>query len=346
MNNLVSFKTISWDVPEEVYRKDPAYSYSTLAKFHREGFAGLATLFDHISTPSLIFGSVVDTLITGTKEEFRDRFLVADVDPLSDSLSTVVNALYAKYGEKFDTLAEMPDSFIAETAKDCNYYAADKWVNLRVKKVREECSDMYEMMHKAKDKTVIDSAVYNDAIACVARLKNSDMTRAYFSDKPVEGLERLYQLKFKGTWNGYNLRCMADLIVVDHKRKKIIPCDLKTSSHNEWDFADSFKTWCYWIQAELYWYLIRQNMDKSPIFKDYTLEDYRFIVVNRNNRKPMVWQFEDTKNSDTRKIGYIELKSWKEIVPELDSYLKEKPEYPHGTKKINSITDALYGNKN
>ena len=85
-------------------------------------------------------------------------------------------------------------------------------------------------------------------------------------------------------------------------------------------------------------------MDKSSVFKDYVLEDYRFIVINRNNRKPMVWKFENSSDSNTRKIGYTVLKSWQELLPELDGYLAERPEYPNGTKKLNSITEKLYGN--
>lgn len=340
----ISFKVISWDVPESVYRSDPAYSYSTLAKFHREGFAGLDTLFDKVSTPSLTFGSVVDSLLTGGKAEFKDRFLVADVPALSANLSSIVNTLYAKYGEKFESLAEIPDSFISEVAKDCGYYADSKWANQRVKKVREECSDMYEIMHKAEGKEVISSEVFEDAVACVTKLRNSKMTKNYFAESGSDNLERLYQLKFKGTWKDYSVRCMADLIIVDHKNKRVIPCDLKTSGHNEWDFSESFKQWGYWIQAELYWYIIRQNMDKSSVFKDYVLEDYRFIVINRNNRKPMVWKFENSSDSNTRKIGYTVLKSWQELLPELDGYLAERPEYPNGTKKLNSITEKLYGN--
>ena len=43
---MKSLKDISWQVTEEEYRADSAYSYSTLAKFEREGFDKLETLFD------------------------------------------------------------------------------------------------------------------------------------------------------------------------------------------------------------------------------------------------------------------------------------------------------------
>ena len=337
----ISFKTISWDVPESTYRADPAYSYSTLAKFYRGGFGCLDTLFDKVSSPSLTFGSVVDSLVTGGEAEFKDRFYVADLPTLSDNLSKITDTLFDKYGDRFDSLWELPDSFISEVAKDCGYYAAEKYANTRVTKVRSECEEMYEIKRRAAGKEVITTETYTAAIDCVTELKNSEMTRAYFSNSTNPDIEKLYQLKFKGEWNGYQVRCMADELVIDHARKKVIPIDLKTSGHNEWDFPESFKQWNYWIQAELYWYIIRQNMDKSPVFKDYELEDYRFIVINRSTLKPMVWKFPDSSDSSSRVVGKTYLKSWQEILPELDGYLTKKPKYPNGTLKINDITQRL-----
>ena len=65
---------ISWQVEEDEYRKDSALSYSTLARYERTGFNGLSSLFDHLETPSLSFGSAVDSIITGGEEEFKERF--------------------------------------------------------------------------------------------------------------------------------------------------------------------------------------------------------------------------------------------------------------------------------
>ena len=44
MNIPKELKDISWQVDESTYRADPALSYSTLAKFEREGFNKL----DHL----------------------------------------------------------------------------------------------------------------------------------------------------------------------------------------------------------------------------------------------------------------------------------------------------------
>jgi hypothetical protein len=58
-------KDISWLVDEPTYRADPALSYSTIARYEREGFDKLNHLFDHITTPSLVEGSATDAIITG-----------------------------------------------------------------------------------------------------------------------------------------------------------------------------------------------------------------------------------------------------------------------------------------
>ena len=60
-----SLKDISWQVPEETYREDPALSYSALATYERGGFNCLESLYDRKETPSLTFGSAVDAIITG-----------------------------------------------------------------------------------------------------------------------------------------------------------------------------------------------------------------------------------------------------------------------------------------
>lgn len=81
---------ISWQVDELTYRADNALSYSTIARFHREGFEGLSKLFDKIESPSLLFGSLVDTLLTGSEEEFNNTYLVAEFPSIPDSQSNVI----------------------------------------------------------------------------------------------------------------------------------------------------------------------------------------------------------------------------------------------------------------
>jgi hypothetical protein len=86
---------------------------------------------------------------------------------------------------------------------------------------------------------------------------------------------------------------MADLIIVDHINKKVIPCDLKTTSKPEYKFWDSFHKWYYFYQAQLYWNLIRMTMDKDDYFKHFKLDPYKFIVVNKKCLQPTIYSFDE-----------------------------------------------------
>ena len=342
--SLKDLKRISWVCSEEEYRADPAYSYSTLAKYNREGFNKLNTLFDKVESPSLTFGSAVDSIITGGEEEFNERFFVADFPEIQDSQRKIVDTLYKDFGNTYQSLLEIPDSTIINYTEQLKFQLNWK-PETRVKVLRNDCSYYYNLLLVSEGKTILDNNTYTDVLDCVDALKGSDATKWYFAkDNPFDGINRYYQLKFKGEWEGIPLRCMADLIIVDHKNKVIIPCDLKTSSKKEWKFYKSFIEWNYWIQAQLYWYIIRQNLDKDEVYKDYKLLDYRFIVISRNSGMPLVWIYPDTQvitDCTYGSKGQYVCRNWRTIVKELHYYLTHSPEYPIGVTEINDIKSWL-----
>ena len=57
-------KDIALPVSEPEYRQRPELSYSTLSRYESLGFDGLDHLFDKVESPSLLFGSIVDTMLT------------------------------------------------------------------------------------------------------------------------------------------------------------------------------------------------------------------------------------------------------------------------------------------
>jgi hypothetical protein len=261
---IKSLFDVSWNVSESEYRQDPALSYSTLAKFERKGrFNALPTLFDKDSSPSLTFGSLVDCLLTGSKEEFDAQFLVAEFPKISDNIQLIAQTLFAKYGKPvedtdnvfeeahfFATIEEMPDTIISQVGKQCDFWANDKWDNVRAKKIKEGgISEYYKLLVLADGKEVINQKDMDDAYAAIEALRTSENTAFFFApnNTEIDGIERLYQLKFKGEDPSTHVkyRNMADLIVVDYNNKTIQPIDLKTSSHFEWEFHKSFVEWRY-----------------------------------------------------------------------------------------------------
>lgn len=338
---MKSLKDISWQVEESVYRQDSAYSYSTIAKFEREGFNNLGTLFQKVESPSLLFGSCVDTLITGSQEEFDSLYFVADFPEISDKQRVVVESIFSI--TKGNTAWDKIDAGVFETALIVKEYQPNWRMETRVKVIREIGKEYYDLLTLAGDKKIISQRLYQDVLSCVEALRTSESTKFYFEpNNPFDdSIERLYQLKFRGEYEGIPLRGMMDLAVVDHKNKIIYPVDLKTSFKKEWDFPKSFIEWMYFIQAQLYSELLRQNIAGDDYFKDFKIANYRFIVISNGSRVPLVWEFKQTFSITDIKLGDRYFRNWRKIVRELDYYLKYNPKVPIGIHAVkpNSIED-------
>ena len=342
-----SLKDISWQVTEPEYRDDSVLSYSTLARFEREGFEHLDTLFEKIETPSLLFGSCVDTILTDGDEAFMEQFFIGDLPSMKPSAEPVVKKLFELFHDSYTNINDIPNSAVLPVVKEYNYEA--RWKDdTRCNSVKQEGFKYYQTMYMAGDKRLVTQDMYNKVFACVRALKDYPQTSKYFMpDDPFSDVKRFYQLKFKDTLNGIEYRCMPDLIVVDYKHKVVIPCDLKTSSNKEYAFPKSFVHWRYDIQARLYWRLIRKAMDKDEYFKDFTLKDYRFIIVSSSGSPmPLIWEFGETTAKGTVEVAGIKLRDPEEIGEELHSYLVNPQVVPRDIKVFvpNSIEKWLIEN--
>lgn len=339
-------KDIAWNVTEEQYRADPALSYSTLARYEREGFNNLDHLFDHISSPSLTLGSCVDTLITGSQEEFDKLFYVADIPSIGDKEKDIADNLFSKYGNQYSSMVDIPQENILTVANELAFQK--NWRDdTRVKVLRERCSIYYAVKANASDRTVIDLNTYYKVSAMVKALKESPSTHGYFADNDeMSPVRRYYQLKFKAKFENVEYRCMADLIIVNYESKDVYLIDLKTSHKSEWDFYKSFIDWSYSCQGRLYYRIIAANLYKNPYFKDFKVHDYRFIVVNKDTLKPLVWEFKDTKKFGELTYGrnnQIVIRDPFTIGKELRAYLDNKPAVPNGIDETgtNDIVEWL-----
>lgn len=323
---------IALDISEPEYRQMPELSYSTLSTYETLGYNGLEHLFDKKESPSLTLGSCVDAILTGGEDEFNRLFHVADIPTLGDKPLLIADYLFENYSNTYTSLEEIPATYILEAANAYDYQKRWRDDN-RVKDLSEKCASYYNAKRGALGKTVISFQTFEDVKACVRALREAPATCGYFAeDDEMSPVRRYYQLKFKANFDGVGYRNMADLIVVNYEKKKVYPIDLKTSmSCSEWDFEQNFKKWHYYIQARLYWRIVRANMDADDYFKKFSLEDYRFIIVNPKTLTPLVWEFPLTKS-----VGTLidddgnEIRDPFEIGKELRAYLDCKPPVPNG----------------
>ena len=75
---MKSLKDYSLNLKEQDYHDYPAWSYSIIAKYARDGFGSLPTLHDKTKvTPAMEFGSLFDSILTRGKDTLND-YVVSD----------------------------------------------------------------------------------------------------------------------------------------------------------------------------------------------------------------------------------------------------------------------------
>lgn len=316
----------SWQVDEPTYRANDAISYSTLSKFAREGYRCIPNLKDNITTEPLRFGSLVDCLMT-EPETLEKRFLFGDLPSLSDVMIKIVTALFERYGADYRNINTIPEHYMLGVIDMCDY--GGSWKNeTRINKVIEACSEYYNLLALLNGRILMPTLEYQRAVNCVTILKTHSYTKDYFEEEMFnENIEKLYQLKFLLDDDSviHPVRCMFDLIIVDHKNKTIKPCDLKTTSKNEDSFQDSFIKWRYDLQATLYSFILQRIIEKDEYFKDFILLSFDFIVINKYNLTPLVWEYKDNLIQGDRIDNFGNIyKSWQNLLSELTWHLNHQ----------------------
>ena len=343
---------IALNITEEEYRADPALSYSTLSRFDREGFNKLDSLFDKIETPSLTFGSAVDSIITGGQEEFDSRFMVADFPSTPDSIIQIVKELFNRFSDTCTNINLISNNAIIEVASIYSYQ--NNWKpETRAKVIKEKGFDYYNLLYLSQDKTILNTETYQDVCRAVDALKTSEATKFYFADNnPFEpNVERFYQLKFKATLNGIDYRCMFDELVIFSDTKEIQPLDLKTSCKKfdrEWDFPSHYIEWSYQMQNRLYVRILQDVISKDEYFKDFKILPYKDIIIFRGSDTPLVWDIPFTFEKGTLHFGknnQIEMKDPEDVGKELSSYLTSRPRVPSGIDEFGTNNIVEWINK-
>ena len=276
-----SLKELSWDVSEEVYRADPALSYSKLSQFFKQGPKALIST-EKVDTPALRFGSLVDCILT-SPEEFDDRFYVADIDRFSDTIRKIVESI--EIDDNKD-LSELPSASLL-LALDMGEYQTNWKPETRIKKLIELGSDYFTVLKYSTGKIVISPQEFSEAQQCVQTLKTSQYSYEVFEVN--EDQELLYQLKFKSKLNDVDVRIMTDICRVDHANKTIQIIDLKTSGKEESLFEESFLSWNYMIQASLYKQVLKNIISEDEYFKDFKVLSFDFLVINKVSLRPIIW---------------------------------------------------------
>lgn len=311
----MTLQEASLQMTEQEYRDIPCISFSLLQKYDREGFATLFQPDEEYFTPSLLFGSAVDCMITEGPEVFTRKFLVSDIPKISDTMQSIADQLVDICAR--DTMDTVSDAAIVQVANDHSYQT--NWKDdTRVQKIREVCSAYYNLRAANKDKTLLTEQVYSDVVRAVEALKTDKHTAHFFiGHDPFGSVERHYQLKFisKPEILGGSIKGMLDLVCVDHANKTIHPCDVKTTK-DIYSFEESFYKYRYYLQASIYTWLLAQAIkDDCPELQKYKMMPYKFIVVDRKVFRPVVFEW-NVSNDVVDPYGHAR-RNWLDLFAEV-----------------------------
>lgn len=316
---MKSLKDYTLNLTEQEYHDYPAWSYSIIAKYARNGFSAIATLHDKFEpTPEMEFGSLFDSFITKGKQTLND-YAVADfsVPPAEKSVLDVLA-----------TNCTCPDFFdisvneVINAAESVRYQPNYK-PQTRYDKV-SKYADYYNTLKSGKK--LVSKQDWDDAMAMYKIFREDPYLKTIFGTKSTKDVEYLYQpqfvVEYKTKLHGtVKVKCMFDLLIVDHIFMTIQPVDLKTSSMPAYDFPEHFVKMRYDIQGDEYTDVLRLIIEKIPEYKDYTILPFLFTDVSRTDMVPVTFEYDPTIGlSFTKGEKTFTYKRWHELLDEIIEY--------------------------
>jgi|TARA_R110000782_G_scaffold27855_8_gene70228 hypothetical protein len=270
---------------EDVFyaKKDFCFSYSSLNKllFSPSLFYKEYILFDReVRTDKhLIEGKLVHCLLFEPENVLKKFNLVPGRAP-SDNIKKVMKDM-SLYTDA-ETLADCSKQALL-SLKALNLFQSLKTDEQRLKKVIVPDNEPYWSFLNNANVDVIDHDTMNKCLEKVEILKQNADVMALFKQQetdfeldPIETHAEAY-LKSKLTDNDFGLHGYIDFYKVDHDKKEVTICDLKTTGKTISDFRDTVDFYNYWLQAAIYCKLVYDTLgDKA---EEYTIK-FKFVVID------------------------------------------------------------------
>lgn len=263
------------------YHESDAIGHTKIVNFETYGPTALRKDFTIHYTDAMEFGSIVDTLLTRGKD-FTNVYYI----PSLKIKTTPSENVFVDYVvEHKQNPYGLSDEELLNILDQCKTYAMyTKNTDARIEKAKRLFPLIVERLQNA-NKKVITPEQFKEATDCINAIKTSDITKCLFEDPN----KLLFQVELVD--RNLNVHCLFDMIYVDFENKTIHPIDLKCVSYPERDFlSNSFYKFKYYRQAELYMYILRQNIDHYDA-EEWKIAPFKFLVVCRNTLSPMLYEF-------------------------------------------------------
>lgn len=324
---------------EQAYHDYPAWSYSMIAKYAKQGFSAISRIHQHTApTPEMEFGSLLDSILTRGKKTFEEYV----IDDGSANIPPAEKAV-------FDTIlsegfrvpyADLHQSVLEKAIESCDSFCSKyKKPETRLQKLKET-SGYYELARTGKK--IVSREDFDDAFKLAQTLVRHPFTSTIFGTKNTKDIEYIYQSQFLVDWTlpsgkTVKIKIMPDLLVVNHAKKTIRPVDLKHMSLPGYTFKENFLNLRYDIQASEYTDVLQKVIDSDDEYRDYTILPYYFAVISRSDMVPVVYEYDPRSESQKDGLSFKQFhyKNWKDLLDEILVY-----EETHAVVPSNMTTEA------
>ena len=315
---MKSLKTYALNLTEEQYHEYPAWSYSLIARYAREGFSVLPILHDRVTpNAAMEFGSLFDTMIT-RPDDVSKEYVVSDVIA-PDAEKRVFDALLQKHTKPF---AELSDDEIQAAIAEADYQR--RWGFKAQYDHLAPYAEYYDTRASKPGCKIIGLQTWKTAC---------DMMKNFYANPFVASLfkkdnDHLYQVQFLHKMNfgdrQVDVKVMFDMLVIDHENKTIQPVDLKTSSFPGYEFANSFVKMRYDLQAELYTDVLNAVIAETE-YADYTVLPFIFTCISSTDQTPVTYVYDPADGLSFKDYSY---KGWKSLLLEILGYEESNAKAP------------------
>jgi hypothetical protein len=253
--------------------------------------------------PHFLFGSVVDIMLTGTRDEFDEKYIrIPDETKCSETVKKIIDDIFnvVKAVAESEDIEILPlenySTIILRKARENNFqnnYKDDTLINTVIK----QGEAYFELLKTTVGKTPITESEYAKAVNAVMALKSDKYTKPYVVKKERKNAEFWDKFIVQFEYNGVPIKGELDRVIVDHDTKEIIPIDFKTTGKTVNSFISDFWYYRYDFQAATYALGLRQNEIVADLVenKGYQIKDFLYIVVETNLvNNPMVFKVPHT----------------------------------------------------
>ncbi|MBO6270618.1 MAG: PD-(D/E)XK nuclease family protein [Clostridium sp.] len=339
---MKSLKEYSLNLTEEAYHALPAWSYSLIARYAREGFSAISTLHEPVKpNDAMRFGTLFDAVLTHggnaiTEFEVMNVSVPEAEKKVLDTLATITTESYELVSDEDFQKA------ISTTAYQPRWKFETQLSHLA------PYADYYNKLKSGKP--IVSEQEWSDAVEMYWAVKNHPFLKDHFKANDENGIEYIYQPQFKATFNtgleSVELKCMFDMLEVNHNDKTIRPWDVKTSGMPGFEFADHFVKMRYDIQSQIYVDVLQAVINDIPEYSDYTILPYYFMDISRTDKEPVTLEYNPRSESQQNGLSFesngrtVKFKHYRQLLAEILSYEASNAKLPSYIN-ANGPTDLL-----